>query len=83
MQADRIFKVKLFIGITAVVIFIGGIAVKMTFPKEVGPVLSDINVLMTLSLAVFGGLVRDVLGFNVLSMMSPSEPKVTEQKEVK
>ncbi len=58
MQADRIFKVKLFIGITAVVIFIGGIAVKMIFPKEVTPVLSDINALMTLASVVFGGLVR-------------------------
>ena len=73
MQADRIFKVKLFIGITAVVIFIGGIAVKMIFPKEVTPVISDINALMTLASVVFGGLVRDVLGFNIPTISS--EPK--------
>ena len=73
MQADRIFKVKLFIGITAVVIFIGGIAVKMIFPKEVIPVISDINALMTLASAVFGGLVRDVLGFNIPTISSESK----------
>ena len=47
------------------VLFLSGIAVKALWPKEVTPVISDINSLMILSSGVFGGLIRDVLGFNV------------------
>ncbi len=80
MSQDRIFKTKLLIGISSVIIFISGIAVKMLLPKEVIPVISDINSLMTLAGVVFGGLVRDVLGFSLPSVTPDTTKSTGEMK---
>lgn len=63
MTPNRLFWTKASIGISSIVIFIAGIAVKALWPKEIAPVVSDINALMILSSGIFGGLIRDVLGF--------------------
>lgn len=65
MTPNRLFWTKASIGISSIVIFIAGIAVKALWPKEIAPVVSDINALMILSSGIFGGLIRDVLGFKM------------------
>ena len=77
MNQNRLFWTKMFIGVVSMVIFLAGIAVKAAWPKEVTPVISDINSLMILSSGVFGGLIRDVLGFNVPTASEGSAPKVS------
>ena len=59
------------------ILFLSGIAVKALWPKEVTPVISDINSLMILSSGVFGGLIRDVLGFSVPPAPEGSASKVS------
>jgi uncharacterized membrane protein YeiH len=71
---NRLFWTKASIGISSIVIFIAGIAVKALWPEEIAPVVSDINALMILSSGIFGGLIRDVLGFKVPEVPSPSVP---------
>ena len=63
MSSNRTFYVKLGIGIASFGVFLSGIAVKAIYPKEIQPVLGDIDSLMILASGIFGGLVRDVLGF--------------------
>ena len=78
MNGNRIFWTKFGIGVFSIVIFIAGIAVKAIWPKELQPVLGDIDSLMILSSGIFGGLVRDVLGFSVKSSSAPeTKPQST------
>jgi hypothetical protein len=74
MGSNRTFYVKLGIGISSFGIFLAGIAVKAIYPKEIQPVLGDIDSLMILASGIFGGLVRDVLGFPT-AKETAGEPK--------
>ena len=77
LNSNRIFWTKFWIGVASIVIFISGIAVKAIWPKELQPVSGDIDSLMILSSGIFGGLVRDVLGFPVKQQETsngPSQP---------
>ena len=75
MNSNRIFWTKFWIGVASIVIFISGIAVKAIWPKELQPVSGDIDSLMILSSGIFGGLVRDVLGFPIKQEASSGIPQ--------
>ncbi len=75
MNSNRLFYTKLGIGVASILVFIGGIVAKALWPNAVKPVLGDIDSLMILASGIFGGLVRDVLGFSVKTPETPSEPK--------
>ena len=75
MSSTRLFYTKLGIGIASILVFIGGIVAKAVWPTAVKPVLGDIDSLMILASGIFGGLVRDVLGFSVKAPEITSEPK--------
>ena len=75
MNNNRLFYTKLGIGIASILVFIGGIVAKAVWPTAVKPVLGDIDSLMILASGIFGGLVRDVLGFSVKAPEITSEPK--------
>lgn len=75
MSSTRLFYTKLGIGIASILVFICGIVAKAVWPNAVKPVLGDIDSLMILASGIFGGLVRDVLGFSVKAPENISEPK--------
>lgn len=65
MSANRLFYTKLGIGVASIAIFISGIVAKAVWQSKLQPVIGDIDSLMILSSGIFGGLVRDVLGFPI------------------
>ena len=75
MNSNRLFYTKLGIGVASILVFIGGIVAKAVWQSKLQPVLGDIDSLMILASGIFGGLVRDVLGFSVKASETPSEPK--------
>ena len=75
MNSNRLFYTKLGIGVASILVFIGGIVAKAVWPTAVKPVLGDIDSLMILASGIFGGLVRDVLGFPIKTSDVPVDTK--------